>query len=136
MKIGKAFVVNVWREIIKMITETLHEFTEFEYLPEFITQYVFHTKYKSDPDYLVYIFACDTYHLFDKNINVEKTVEKYGSLYEYLKENNLYDGEDSIIYDFINWLPESYYVNYYDDTNDNRYFKVSLLSYNYEEDGY
>lgn len=110
-----------------MIIETKFEFAEFEYLPEFVQQYMNYTVYKGNPNYMLYNFAKDTYRDFDKGIDVDKAVDEYGSFYRYMYENNIYDGESSVIYDFIEWLPDTYHVTEYDDTNNNVYFKVSLI---------
>ena len=113
-------------------TKIKHVFNTVEYLPEFIKQYVFHTKYKADPNYLVFIFAYDN-NMVDKDLDVEKTVEKYGSMYNYLNEKNLYDGESTLIYDFIKWLPEEYFIREIDNEKGRIFFNIYITSYNHEE---
>ena len=113
-------------------TTIKHVFNTVEYLPEFITQYVNHTNYKSDPNYLVFIFAYDN-HMVDGDLDVNKTVETYGSMYSYLNEKNLYDGESTLIYDFIKWLPEKYIIKEFDANNGKIFFNIYITSYNHEE---
>ena len=69
-----------------------YKFKEVEYVDEFLDQYLEIHKEISNGlsgNMLLYNFACDVYEErgFDKNINIVKTIEEYGSMYGYLSED-------------------------------------------------
>jgi|TARA_R100000482_G_scaffold123535_1_gene73701 hypothetical protein len=116
-----------------------YEFKEVEYVSEFLDQYLEIHKEISNGlsgNMLLYNFACDVYEErgFDKNINIVKTIEEYGSMYGYLSEDpDLIRGEADFIIDFIAWLPQKFFLSFDENYIKCRIYWVSGNSYPEED---
>lgn len=112
-----------------------YKFKEVEYVSEFLDQYLEIHKESGNElhgDMLLYNFACDVYEErgFDKNINIVKAIEKYGSMYGYLSEDpDLIRGEADFIIDFIEWLPQKFFLSFDENYIKCRIYWISGSSY-------
>lgn len=118
-----------------MIIKTLYEFEEFEYLYEFVRQYVNYTGCKENANQILYNFVCDTYgdllllvRLYGTD-HIDKKELSFENFYAFLHESGIYDGEPQIIEDFVEWLPEEYHITECDDGSRSNevYFKIFLM---------